>query len=178
MPSILRHLSRIVLLASAIVLAAGPAKADKPVPSTALHLSVTEALRNSERGRLVITVRVQTADLESALSERAQKKVSAADMPEMAPLALDYVREHLSFKTARGQTLKLEWAGSDSTDTQLFLFFEAPLTEGLLGAQITNSLFLEKLPDQINSVVIQDGVLKRTLVFSREHTALTVDSAL
>ena len=145
-------------------------------PASPLHLSLTEANYNRDRGRLVLTVRVQTTDLEAILSERAQRKITAADPAELAPLALAYVREKLRLTSAAGETLRLEWAGHDLTEKQLFLFFEAPLTGGLTGTRIANTLLLERFPDQINSIELRDGAVKKTLVFSRDTTELTISA--
>lgn len=170
-----RHRLFSCLLLAAAVAVSGRAQS---APAKALHYSLTEAICSREQGRLVLTVRVQTSDLEAALSARAQKKVTAADMGELAPLALDYVRENLVFKTAGGVSPKLEWAGYDATDSQLYLFFEAPLTGGLLGAHIADTLFLDSINDQINAVELHDGAIKETLVFSRENHELVVNPKL
>jgi len=148
-------------------------RAVSPAP---LHLSLTEATHNRERGRLLLTVRVQTADLEAVLSERAKHKITAAEPGELAPLALEYVRENLRLTSPKGEAVRLEWAGHDVADKQLFLFFEAPLNSSLQGLRIANTLLLERLPDQINSVELREGAIKQTLVFSRETTELTVSA--
>lgn len=167
----LRHLIATLVLCCATTLPAGP-------DAKVLHYSLTEATPNFDRSRLLVTVRVQTTDFETVLSERAKKKVSVSDLSELAPLALGYVREKLSLSNAHGEELRLEWAGQDVTDSQLFLFFEAPLKGGLRGAHIRNSLFVESLPDQINSVEVHDGLLKKTLVFSRDNISQVVDDKL
>lgn len=154
------------------------ARGEKAAPSTPLHFSRTEATTYRERGRLLLTVRVQVADLEAVLSERAEKPISVGNIGDLAPLALEYVREKLVIETAQGQELRLEWAGHDVTTSQLFLFFEAPLKDGLIGARVTDALLLEKLPDQINSFEVLDGAIKQTLVFSHDKTEQPVDPRL
>jgi hypothetical protein len=141
-----------------------------------LHLSLTEANYDRARGRLSLTVRVQITDLETALSDRAHRKISATDPSELAPLALDYVRETLLLKSPRGEALRLEWAGLDETSTQVFLFFETPLTGGLQGARVSNRLLQEMLADQINSVELHDGALKQTIVFARDTGEVAVNA--
>ena len=133
-----------------------------------LHLSVTEAIYDQGRGRLTLNIRVQTADLEAALSARAKRQISATEPGELAPLALDYVRETLQLKNAHGEPIRLEWAGLDLASTQLFLFFEAPLTGGTKGLRISNTLLHENFADQINSVELHDGAIKETLVFAHD----------
>jgi hypothetical protein len=141
-----------------------------------LHLSLTEANYDRARGRLALTVRVQTTDLEAALSDRAHRKISVADPGEFAPLAFDYVRETLHLKSPRGEALRLEWAGLDVTNTQVFLFFETPLTGGLQGTRISNTLLQERFTDQINSVELHDGALKQTLVFAHDTGEVAVNA--
>jgi hypothetical protein len=169
-----RHFCTVLVLA-ALSLCPGYLRAEKAA-ATPLHFSLTEATTHRERGRLLLTVRVQSADLEAVLSEREGKAISVAKLEELAPAALDYVREKLIIKTSDGNPVRLEWAGLDVTDKQLFLFFEAPLTKGLLGARITNALFVDKIADQINSFEVLDGAVKRTLVFSRDKQELQVES--
>lgn len=141
-----------------------------------LHLSLTEASYDRAKGRLLLTVRVQKADLEAALSERAQRKITAADPGELAPPALEYVRETLRLKNPRGEALRLEWAGLDITDKQVFLFFEAPLIGGIQDLRITHTLLQERFADQINSFDIRDGVLRQTLVFAHGTSEATVQA--
>jgi len=141
-----------------------------------LHLSLTEATYDHARGRIMFTVRLQSADLEAALSERAHRKISAADPGELAPLALDYVRETLSLKSPSGEPLRLEWAGLDVTSTQIFLFFEASLTGNLQDVRLSNTLLQERFADQINSVEIHDGALKQTIVFVHDTGEVRVNA--
>jgi len=153
-------------------LGAEPSEAPK---SASLHLSLTEATLDRAKGRISFSVRVQTADFEAALSERAHRKIAAADAGEFAPLALEYVRETLHIKTPRGEPVRLEWAGLDVTSTQVFLFFEAPLIGGLQGVRVANTLLQERIADQINSVELHDGALKQTIVFARATGEVAVD---
>ncbi len=143
--------------------------------ASALHLSLTEANHDRAKGRLALTVRVQTADFEAALSERAGHKISVADAGEFAPLALEYVREIFRLKSPRGEALRLEWAGLDLTSTQVFMFFETSLTGGLQGVRVENTLLQERIADQINSVELHDGALKQTIVFARGTGEVVVE---
>ncbi len=154
------------------VLSAETAETSK---SVSLHLSLTEATFDRVKGRISLSVRVQTADFEAALSERARRKIAAADAGEFAPLALEYVRETLHLKTPRGEPVRLEWAGLDITSTQVFLFFEAPLIGGLKGVRVANTLLQERIADQINSVELHEGALKQTIVFARATGEVVVD---
>ena len=139
-----------------------------------LHLSLTEASYDRAKGRIAFTVRVQIADIEAVLSERAHRKISASDPGELAPLALDYVRETLHLKSPRGEPLRLEWAGLDATSTQVFLFFETSLAGGIQGVRLTDTLLQERFADQINPVEVRDGALKQTIVFARDTGEITV----
>jgi len=169
-----RHCSRRVLIVFALTsFLFGTLRAEDA--KTVLHLSLTEVMHDRAKGRLSFTVRVQTADLEAALSERAHRKLSVAEPGELAPVALEYVRETLHLKSPRGELLRLEWAGLDVTNTQVFLFFEASLTGGIQGVRVSNTLLQERFTDQINSVELHDGALKQTVVFARDTGEVTVN---
>ncbi len=142
-----------------------------------LHLSLTEADYDRSQGRIHLRVRLQTDALEAVLSERTQHKISIADLGELSPAALAYLREKLQFQSAKDQPLRLEWAGIDVTEKHIFLFFEAPLNGNIQGLRITNTILLERFPDQINSVELHDGALKQTLVFAHDTRQLTVRAA-
>jgi hypothetical protein len=166
LPLLHRHFLRFLLvsllLASlSVVVRAAPEKSP-------LHLSLTEANYDRAKGRLLLTVRVQKADFEAALSERTHRKITAADPGELAPAALDYVREKLHLKSTKGELLRLDWAGLDITETQIFLFFEAPLIGSLQDVRISHTLLQERFADQINSLEIHDGALKQTIVFAHD----------
>jgi hypothetical protein len=117
---------------------------------------------------------VQKADFEAALSERTQRKIAVSDPAELAPAALDYVREKLHLKSTKGELLRLDWAGLDLTETQIFLFFEAPMIGSLQDLRISHTLLQERYADQINSLEIHDGALKQTIVFARDTGEATV----
>jgi hypothetical protein len=171
--SFLRQIALLCALAASLP---DVTRAETPAPAKPLHFSLTEAIYDREHGRLRLNVRVQTADLEAVLSERAHHKISAADPGVLAPLALEYVREKLRLKSARGEPLRLEWAGLDMTDTQLFLFFETSLIGSIQGTRVADTLLLERCPDQINSVEVRDGALKKTLVFGSDTGELAIST--
>jgi hypothetical protein len=171
-----RYVSVILSLCLLTGLLQGTSRAE--TTKSPLHLSLTEAIYDQGRSRLTLNIRVQTADLEAALSARANRKISANDPSELAPLALDYVRETFHLKNSHGEPLRLEWAGLDATSTQLFLFFESSLTGGTQGLRISNTMLREHFADQINSVELRDGVLKQTLVFAHDTGEMMVSARL
>jgi hypothetical protein len=171
-----RRLNLIFSLCLLIGLLLGTSRAE--TTKSPLHLSLTEAIYDQGRGRLTINIRVQTADLEATLSARANRTISANDPSELAPLALDYVRETFHLKNAKGEPLRLEWAGLDATSTQIFLFFESSLTGGTQGLRISNTMLHEHFADQINSVELHDGALKQTLVFGHDTGEMMVNAKL
>ena len=172
LPFIQHHFSRFLLVG--LLITSLSALVHAAPEKSPLHLSLTEANYDRAKGRLLLTVRVQKADFEAALSERTQRKITAADPGELAPAALDYVREKLHLKSTKGGLLRLDWAGLDLTETQIFLFFEAPLIGSIQDLHISHTLLQERYADQINSLEIHDGALKQTIVFARDTGEATV----
>lgn len=104
-------------------------------------------------------------DFEAALTAVAKHPVSIEKPDEFSPIALDYIRAHFLVKSEKGQPQRLEWAGMDSTDTQVWIFCECPLPGGLAGSRLEVTLLQEAYPDQINTVKLRDGASKQTLIF-------------
>lgn len=174
-PNVMRTAHFFRLLAAILLGFSASLSIAETAPSP-LHISLAELSHDREQGRLLLNLRVQSADLEAVLTAKAGKTITTAEPVELTPLALEYVRDKLHLKSPKGDPLRLEWAGFDLAGPQLFLFFEASLPGGLEGLQISNQLLLENNPGQINVVEIRSGATRQTLVFSREKTELIANT--
>lgn len=143
-----------------------------------LHLSVTEAMYDREAERLQLAIRVFPQDLEAALSQETGKAITVEEPEALAPAALDYFRKHLKIRSNRGAAVALEWGGLDVTKTHVWLFLEAPMAGGTLGAAFHITLMQEVFEDQLNLLQLRDGAMKVALVFSRESGEQVVAPSL
>lgn len=139
-----------------------------------LKLSVTEATYNAESGRLELAIRFFADDFEEALSKDAGRRVPV-DRPEaLAPAADAYLRKHFLVRSADGQAQTLIWSGSEVTTTHVWLYCEAPLPGGTIGAELNVTFMQELFPDMLNSVQLKDGTMKQTLIFVRSTGPVTI----
>ncbi|MBI2518690.1 MAG: hypothetical protein HYV95_17585 [Opitutae bacterium] len=143
-----------------------------------IHTSFAEADYNRATLRLEVALRVFANDFESALSQRAGKKVSLEKTPaaELDALIQVYLAERFIVRPADGAKVPLTWVGREVKDAQdvLWLYFEAPLPGGSEGARLQQQLLCDLFHDQLNTVRVRDGDRQVTLVFLPDQGEKTV----
>lgn len=138
-----------------------------------LHLSVSEASFNRETRVLEVSLRCFPDDLEAVLSKASGRSVSAADPGVLAAEAAGYLRSTWRLKDREGKPAPLSWTGLDITDSHIWLFFEFPLPQGPEGAAFSLTLLQDLFDDQLNTLVLQEGGRRRTVVFNRSTGEIT-----
>ena len=138
-----------------------------------IHTSMAEADYNPTARTLEIALRVFIDDFEAVLTAREKRNISVERTPaaEFDALARVYLAEYFTVKAADGARVPLHWIGRESKEAanELWLFFEAPLPEGVEGCTIHHALLRDQFSNQINSVHVRDGSRRTTLVFLPSH---------
>lgn len=111
-------------------------------------------------------MRIFADDLENALTRRANARVSLDRTPDVDKQILAYVNDSFELKNKNGQQKRLTWVGKEVKVDAVWLYVEAPMPEGLDGAQLRNRLLFEMFPEQVNIVDIKDRKRKANLVFA------------
>lgn len=155
--------------ALAIILLAFAAKA----AAHPIHTSIAEAEYNPTAHTLEVALRVFTDDFEAALTKREKRSVSVERTPaaEFDALARVYVAEYFTVKAADGARVTLQWIRREIKESvnELWLYFEAPLPQGVDGTTIHHAILRDQFSNQINSVHLRDGTRRTTLVFLPSH---------
>jgi len=158
-----------ILSLALIVASALPATRVVVVPVAAaahkFHTSFTEADCNAAERSLQITLRTFPDDLENILGRRSGKAVSLDRKKEAEPLLIAYLQETFQLKNAKGETVKLSWVGMDAGVDSAWLYFEAQLPEGCVGATLRNQFMFDLFDDQINLVNVKQDGRKHSLTF-------------
>jgi hypothetical protein len=121
-----------------------------------LHSTHTE-LREEPGGRLTVTVRAFTEDLQAA-ARRAQ---GAADDSSLAR----YVRGRLGLRDAGGREIPLAWAGARVDGGMTFLTLTAVSRQGMAGATLRQEMLTELFDDQVNVVQVRRPAGDASLLF-------------
>lgn len=130
------------------------------------YTSLTEVELNRETRSLEITMRVFADDLENALSKRAGTRVYLDKTPGVDRQILAYVNDSFELKNKNGQAKRLIWVGKEVKVDAVWLYIEAPMPEGLDGAQLRNRLLFEMFAEQVNIVDLKDRERRANLVFA------------
>jgi len=138
-----------------------------------IHTSIADAEYNSTARTLEVALRVFTDDFEAALTEREKRSISLTRTPaaEFDTLARAYLAEYFTVKSTDGARVPLHWIRRENkADTnELWLYFEAPLPQGVEGCTIHHAMLRDQFSNQINSVHVRDGSRRTTLVFLPSH---------
>ncbi len=131
------------------------------------HTSFTEADYNAKERSLQITLRTFPDDLENILTKRngGKKGVRVDRKQETEPLLVAYLQETFQLKNAKGEIVKLSWVGMDAGVDSAWLYFEAPMPEGLAGAELRNQFLFDLYDDQINLVNVKHADKKHPFTF-------------
>lgn len=130
------------------------------------HTSLMSLEYNHQEQLLEISLQVYTHDLETILTRRAAgKEVRLDKTPDAATLIFAYLKDSITLKNGAGETKSLSWVGMEAQADRVWLYFEAKMPEGLIGAQLRNRLFFELLEDQLNLVHLKDEDKKNDLTF-------------
>ena len=131
------------------------------------YASLARAEYSEETKTVEVALRVFADDLELALTRRSGRKVYLDKTKDAADLALAYLRETFEVGGRDGRRVELQWVGMETQGDVAWLYFEAPLPEGLAGATLRDRVLLELFRTQVNIVNLKYGGRKLDLVFKR-----------
>lgn len=131
------------------------------------HVSIAEAEFKPQTGMLEVSLRVHPSDLETALRKQTREPVVLETSPNVDEQILAYLRRAFVVKTAEGNAAEIRWIGKEVSVKHAWLYFEIPLKDGLPGAEFSQRLFFELLPDQVNTINFRQGQRQATLHFTR-----------
>jgi hypothetical protein len=151
-----------------MLLALGAKAAAHPI-----HTSIAEADYNPTARNLEVALRVFADDFEAALTARERRTISLERTPaaEFDALTRAYLAEYFTVKTMDGSRVTLHWIGREIKEgaNELWLYFAAPLPQGVDGTTIHHAMLRDQFSNQINSVHVRDGSRRTTLVFLPSH---------
>ena len=163
-------------LAIAAALAAGVCGLATAVPAAAaaalvhpFHISVAEAEWKPKTKTLEVSLRLHGVDLETALGKIAAKKVVLEKTPKVDELIAKYLRSRFRVTPAGAeQSGKLTFVGKEVGAKATWLYFEIALPADPAGAMVENTVLLEVLDDQLNTVNFRSGKKRASLTFSKK----------
>ena len=131
------------------------------------HATYTEVDWNAKSKVLEVALRVQPEDLDRVLSLRAKRKIDVEKTKDVDKLIQKYLAEVFLVEPKLKQPVAIRWIGKEVSSKEAWLYFEIPRPQGIEGLKLLNRIFLEILPDQVNTVRVRQGRQRVTLRFDR-----------
>ncbi len=140
--------------------AGGPTSAHK------FHASLAEVDYNAKEKTVELGIRLFADDLEAALAKQRDRRVRLDVTPNVDRMVLDYLNGTLVIRDRDGVRLWFEWVGMELRVDEAWVFVQASAANGVSGATVDCSVFFELFSDQVNTVNLQQGDARTTLVFN------------
>lgn len=173
---------------------------EQSLASHPFHVTTAEARWNPESGRLELSVRCHPIDLENAIRKMTGKQIDLDKTPEVDNLITDYLNQHfilrdpakedkesanLKIKQPAEKTkaeaqlglAKLHWVGKEIDAKWAWLYFELEPESGAGDLTLTNTLLMEVLEDQTNTVLVLQGSKRKSLLFRANTKTLSFPRA-
>jgi hypothetical protein len=132
------------------------------------HSSIAQLDYVTSRKSLEAIVWLHTEDLERVFKEQTGPRANFDDPKVSAPFVRNYLRTHFALRDLQGKLLEPNWVGLEIKVHFVAAYFEVALPHGLSGLTLTNSILFDRLPDQTNSVQVQqDGRSLNEVKFDR-----------
>lgn len=160
------------------------------------HVTTAEARWNPESGHLEISIRCHPIDLENAIRKMTGKQIDLDKTPEVDTLITDYLNQNFILRDpakkakeiadvkikrqpgepkaeAQAGLAKLHWVGKEIDAKWAWLYFELEPESGAGDLTLTNTLLMEVLEDQTNTVLVLQGTKRKSLLFRANTKTLS-----
>lgn len=156
----MRRAAQAFVLAVAVGAGAPPAFAHK------FHASLAEVEYNAKEKTVEVGIRLFADDLEEAIGRKRGRRVRLDVTPDVDRLVLEYLGETLTIVGRDGGPLSFTWVGMELRVDEVWVFIQASSAAGLDGATVGCRILHELFPDQVNTINVQQGDARTTLVFA------------
>ncbi len=123
-----------------------------PASAHTFYTALTRINYNDNAGTIEVIHRLTGHDLEAVLSFREGTILEFDETPGLDDRAGAYLQAHFSIE-ADGMAVPLHFIGLEQSGEDILAYFEADYPEAPEALTITNTIFLEELPQQTNIVV-------------------------
>ena len=133
------------------------------------HATYAEVDWNREKKVLEIALRVQPEDLERVLRAKTGRRIDIEKTKDVDKLIRHYLAEVFVVLPREDKAKSIRWIGKEVSTKETWLYFEIVRPQGIENVKLLNRIFLEILPDQVNTVRVRHGKQRTTIRFNRDH---------
>jgi hypothetical protein len=136
------------------------------------HVGITDISFNARTGSTEIVHTYMAHDIEALLANLYQRRFDLTD-PDDQDVLRNYVEQQFWVQARDRRRLPVRWIGMTADARSVTIFQEAENTPLSQADVIHHAVMLDFLPDQVNTVNLNDTGTIRTFIFqhsSTEHT--------
>ncbi len=155
-------------------------------PLHPFHTSVAELEYNVESKRIEVSVKLHSTDMDNALSAVLGKRVDI-EKDQVDKELMKYLESHfylLPESAAKAEEItektplsKVHFIGKESDKGWLWVYFEMELPETDETLALVNTVFLDRIKDQINTVSVRANAKRQSMKMTRKKLWHTFDRA-
>jgi hypothetical protein len=152
------------------------------------HASIAEAEFNAKTNKIEVAMRLHPVDLEAVLRQIEGKPVDLDKTKNIDQLIVSYLAanfriietgtafekaekvEAATKSKADRKALKLHWVGKEIARKWAWVYFEFDIPSRRENYVIANTVFFDRLDDQVNTVNFRDGERRWSKHFTIERT--------
>ena len=131
------------------------------------HMGITEVAFNPRTKSTEIVHTYMAHDVEALLMNLYGRQFDLGD-PEDQEVLRKYIEQQFVIKGADNKPLKLRWVGMTADAQSVVVFQEAEQTQVSQAAVIRQGVLIDFLPDQVNTVNLNEAGTVRSLTFMRQ----------
>jgi len=131
------------------------------------HTSITDVSYNARTKSTEVVHTYMAHDIEALLMNLYQRQFDLSD-PEDQEVLRKYIEQQFVIKGADNKPLKLRWVGMTADAQSVVVFQEAEQTQVSQAAVIRQGVLIDFLPDQVNTVNLNEAGTVRSLTFMRQ----------
>lgn len=138
------------------------------------HSSIAQLDYITAKKKFEVIVWIHADDLERLLKDQHGPATTLDKPKEAERLVQDYLKTHFELRTPQGKLLPHHWVGLEVRTHFVAAYLEIPWADGIADLQLTNSILLAELADQVNVVKVKrDSADRRDLEFNRRGAPAT-----
>lgn len=152
-----------VLIAAALLCLGGAASAHR------FHAGIADISFNARTGSTEIVHTYMAHDIEALLANLYGRQFDLTD-PDDQEVLRKYVEPRFQLRGMDNAPLKLRWVGVTIDPSNVTIYQEIEQTPLWKASALRNAVLVDFLPDQVNTVNLNEGNAVRTLTFDRNTT--------
>jgi hypothetical protein len=137
------------------------------------HAGITEISFNARTGSTEIVHTYMAHDIEALLANLYQRQFDLTD-PDDQDVLRKYVEKQFWLQAQDQRRLPVRWVGMTANAQSVTIFQEAEKTPLSDAALVHDEVMIDFVPDQVNTVNVNEGRVVRTFIFHRA----TIEHAL